>query len=162
MLPMYDKIELKNAIKAKNVKSIAATFATREMEELAPLAAASITFLSSLQRSQMKPVKKSLLYATPTCFWEKRNTPTKFEVFFLWTSIVAVSLWWEREITLWKKTTSKVGFYTLYLFFKSPIWSTYKFSRVISIHCLNNQYREFVKRWNILYLLIAGRSCIVR
>lgn len=68
MLPMYDKIELKNAIKAKNVKSIAATFATREMEELAPLAAASITFLSSLQRSQMKPVKKSLLYATPTCF----------------------------------------------------------------------------------------------
>ena len=117
---MYDKIELKNAIKAKNVKSIAATFATREMEELAPLAAASITFLSSLQRSQMKPVKKSLLYAIPTCFWEKRNTPSKFEVFFLWTSIVAVSLWWEREITLWKKTTSKVGFYTLNLFFKSP------------------------------------------
>ena len=117
---MYDKIELKNAIKAKNVKSIAATFATREMEELAPLAAASITFLSSLQRSQMKPVKKRLLYATPTCFWEKRNTPSKFEVFLLWTSIVAVSLWWERETTLWKKTTSKVGFYTLYLFFKSP------------------------------------------
>ena len=129
MLPMYDKIELKNAIKAKNVKSIAATFATREMEELAPLAAASITFLSSLQRSQMKPVKKSLLYATPTCFWEKRNTPSKFGVFLLWTSIilvgywtpvVAVSLWWEREITLWKKTTSKVGFYTLNLFFKNP------------------------------------------
>ena len=68
MLPMYDKIELKNAIKAKNVKSIAATFVTREMEELAPLAAASITFLSSLQRSQTKPVKKNLLYATPTCF----------------------------------------------------------------------------------------------
>ena len=69
MLPMYDKIELKNAIKAKNVKSIAATFATREMEVLAPLAAASITFLSSLQRSQMKPVRKKSTLLHPNMFF---------------------------------------------------------------------------------------------
>lgn len=75
MLPMYDKIELKNAIKAKNVKSIAATFATREMEELAPLAAASITFLSSLQRSQMKPVKKKSTLRHPNMFWRETKYP---------------------------------------------------------------------------------------
>lgn len=84
MLPMYDKIELKNAIKAKNVKSIAATFATREMEELAPLAAASITFLSSLQRSQTKQVKKKSTLRHPQHVFERNEIPVASLTFFFY------------------------------------------------------------------------------
>ena len=50
MLPKKNNTPLKNAMNAKNVMSMAATLATKEIAVDAPLAAASITFLSSLKR----------------------------------------------------------------------------------------------------------------
>ena len=49
--PIHDKTPLKNARKARNAIKLAAMLATKAMAVLAPLAAASMTFLSVLKIS---------------------------------------------------------------------------------------------------------------
>ena len=65
MLPKYDNTPLKNEMNAKKVMSMAATLATKVMADAAPLAAASITFLSSL-KGKIKEINKRWLIVSGT------------------------------------------------------------------------------------------------